>query len=91
MLKFEKHIQTRNPALRSIGNISGSISTYFLIKEIRAEDKDNNLRARVFAKLFLIFEKPQKRWGTYYTPAQVLAVKGDQQWTIPRSHKNTLL
>jgi hypothetical protein len=91
MLKFEKHIQTRNPALRSIGNISGSISVYFLMKEIRSEDKKNNLRAKVFAKLFSIFERPQKRWGTYYTPAQALAVKGDQQWTVPRSHKNTLL
>lgn len=88
MLNFEKHIKTRNPALRSIGNISGSISTYFLMKEIRAEDKDNNLRAKAFAKLFSIFEKPQKRWGTYYI-AKGLTVKGDQEWTIPRSYKNT--
>jgi hypothetical protein len=90
MLNFEKHIQTRNPALRSVGNISGSISTYFLMKEIRAEDKDNNLRARIFAKLFLIFEKPQKKWGTYYIGRKI-AVKGQQEWTVPRSYKNTLL
>lgn len=89
MLNFEKHIQTRNPVLRSIGNISGSISTYFLMKEIHAEDKDNNLRARVFAKLFLIFEKPQKRWGTYYIGRKI-AVKGQQEWTVPRSYNNTL-
>jgi len=91
MLNFEKHNQTNNPVLRLIGNTSGSISTYFLMKEIRAEDKNNSNSAKVFAKLFFIFEKPQKRWGTYYTPAQVLAVKGKQEWTVPRSYKNTLL
>jgi hypothetical protein len=89
MLNFEKHIKTRNPVLRFIGNTSGSISTYFLMKEIRAEDKENISRAKTFAKLFRIFEKPQKLWGTYYT-AQPLAIKGKQEWTIPRSYNNTL-
>lgn len=88
MLNFEKHNQTKNPVLRLIGNISGSISTYFLMKEIRAEDKGNAHLAKTFAKLFMIFEKPQKRWGTYYT-AQPLAIRGKQEWTVPRSYKNT--
>jgi hypothetical protein len=88
MLNFEKHIQTKNPVLRSIGNTSGSISTYFLMREIHAEDKNNNLRAKAFAKLFSIFEKPQKKWGTYYVGKKI-AVKGDQEWTVPRSYKNT--
>ena len=90
MLNFEKHIQTKNPALRLIGNTSGSISTYFLTKEIRAEDKNHVALAKTFAKLFMIFEKPQKRWGTYYT-AQPIAIRGRQEWTVPRSYKNTLL
>lgn len=87
MLNFEKHIKTRNLVLRLIGNVSGSISIYFLMKEIRAEKKNNDRRARTFAKLFFIFEKPQRRWGTYYT-GTFMPVKGDQEWTIPRSYKN---
>lgn len=90
MLNFEKHIKTRNPVLRLIGNVSGSISVYFLIRGIRAEDKDNTIRAKTFAKLFHIFEKPQNRWGTYYT-GKFMPVKGEQEWTVPRSYKNTLL
>lgn len=89
MLNFEKHIQTRNPVLRFIGNTSGSISTYFLTKEIRSEDKNHVVLAKTFAKLFRIFENPQKRWGTYYT-AQPMPIKGRQEWTVPRSHNNTL-
>jgi hypothetical protein len=89
MLNFQKHIKTRNPVFRLIGNISGSISTYFLIKEIRAEDKNHITLAKTFAKLFMIFEKPQKRWGTYYT-TQTLPIRGKQEWTIPRSYNNTI-
>jgi hypothetical protein len=67
MVNFEKHIKTRNPLLRLVGNTSGSISTYFLTREIRSEDKGNFGRAKRYAKLFRIFEKPQNRWATYYT------------------------
>jgi hypothetical protein len=87
MLNFEKHLRTKNLVLRLIGYISGSISNYFLIKVIRAEDKNNIGRAKVFSKLFSIFEKPQNRWDAYYT-AQPLAIKGRQEWTVPRSYKN---
>jgi hypothetical protein len=89
MLNFEKHLRTKNPVLRLIGNTSGSISNYFLIKEIHSEDKDNVGRAKVFSKLFSIFEKPQNKWGTYYT-AQPIAIRGKQEWTVPRSYNNTL-
>lgn len=80
MLNFEKHLRTRNPILRLIGYVSGSISNYFLMKTIRAEDKNNIGRAKVFSKLFSIFEKPQNRWDTYYT-SQPLAVRGHNEWT----------
>lgn len=65
--------------LRLIGNISGSISTYFLLREIRSEDKDRPSRAKLYAKLFCLFEIPQKKWGTYYT-YQNFVVKGDNEW-----------
>ncbi len=90
MINFEKHIKTRNPALRFVGNVSGSISTYFLMREIRSEDKNNNSRARLYARLYRIFEKPQNKWGTYYT-SDIKSVRGRQEWTVPRSYKNTLL
>ncbi len=85
MMNFEKHIQTKNPLLRSIGNISGSISVYFLMKEIRSEDKNNDLSAKIFAKLFVLFEKPQKRWGTYYTSKE-LSVRGDNEWPRAKTY-----
>lgn len=80
MLNFEKHIQTRNPVLRLIGNVSGSISIYFLMREIRSEDKDRPNRSKLYAKLFHLFEIPQEKWGTYYT-SQDFVVKGDNEWT----------
>jgi hypothetical protein len=67
MLNLEKKIRSKNLVLRLIGNISGSISVYYLIRGIRAEDKNNANRSKLYAKLFRIFEKPQNRWGTYYT------------------------
>lgn len=87
MFNFEKHIQTRNPVLRLIGNVSGSISTYFLMREIRSEDKDRTNRAKLYAKLFYFFEIPQKKWGTYYTSSPV-PVKGTNEWLKPRSYKD---
>ena len=86
MLKFEKHIQTRNPLFRLIGNVSGSISVYFLMREIRSEDRDNTTRAKVYARLFLLFEIPQKKWGTYFT-SEIKAVRGDNEWTRASNYK----
>jgi hypothetical protein len=86
MLNFEKHNRTRNPVLRLVGNVSGSVSNYFLMREIRSEDKDNNSRAKLYAKLFRIFEGPQNKWGTYYT-AELKSIKGDNEWTRAQTYK----
>jgi hypothetical protein len=86
MLNFEKHLRTKNPVLRLIGNTSGSISNYFLIKEIHSEDKDNVGRAKLYAKLFRIFEGPQNKWGTYYT-AELKSIKGNNEWTRSQTYK----
>lgn len=85
MLNFEKHIRTRNPILRLVGNISGSISTFFLMREIRSEDRDNVSRAKLYAKLFRIFEGPQNKWGTYYT-SELKSVKGNNEWTRAQTY-----
>lgn len=88
MLNFEKHIQTRNPVLRLIGNVSGSVSTYFLMREIRSEDKDRPNHAKLYAKLFYLFEIPQKKWGTYYT-SQPMPIKGDNEWPRASTYKKS--
>jgi hypothetical protein len=63
---FIRKEKTNNPILRFIGNICGSIFTFFLIKEINAEDKNHKLRAKMFAKICSPFGKAQNKWGTYY-------------------------
>lgn len=66
MKNFIKKEKTNNILLRLIGNISGSIFTFFLIREIRAEDKGHVLRAKMFAKICSPFGKAQNKWATYY-------------------------
>lgn len=66
MRDFIRKEKTNNLVLRFIGNISGSIFTFFLLKEIRAEDKNHIVRARVFAKIYSPFGKAQNKWATYY-------------------------
>lgn len=66
MKKFIRKEKTNNILLRFIGNICGSIFTFFLLKEIRADDKRHALRARMFAKISSLFEKGQDKWATYY-------------------------
>lgn len=66
MKKFIKKQKTNNLVLRFIGNVSGSIFTFFLLKEIRAEDKNHMVGARVFAKICNPFGKAQNKWATYY-------------------------
>jgi hypothetical protein len=66
MKKFIKKQKTNNLALRFIGNVSASIFTFFLIREIRAEDKNQTIRAKTFAKICNFFGKAQDRWATYY-------------------------
>lgn len=66
MKDFIRKEKTNNLVLRFIGNISGSIFTFFLIREIRAEDKDHMLRAKMFAKICSPFGKAQNKWATYY-------------------------
>jgi hypothetical protein len=66
MKEFTRKEKTNNLVLRFIGNISGSIFTFFLIKEIRAEDKNHILRAKMFAKICNPFGKAQNKWATYY-------------------------
>lgn len=85
MINFEKHVRTKNPILRLVGNVSGSISTLFLMREIRSEDRDNASRAKLYAKLFRIFEGPQNKWGTYYT-GELKSVKGDNEWTRAQTY-----
>ena len=66
MKDFIRKEKTNNLVLRFIGNISGSIFTFFLIREIRAEDKGHVLRAKMFAKICSPFGKAQNKWATYY-------------------------
>jgi len=66
MKDFIRKEKTNNLVLRLIGNISGSIFTFFLIREIRAEDKGHVLRAKMFAKMCSPFGKAQNKWATYY-------------------------
>jgi len=66
MKKFIKKQKTNNLVLRFIGNVSGSIFTFFLIREIRAEDKNHIIRAKMFAKISNPFGKAQNKWATYY-------------------------
>jgi hypothetical protein len=66
MKKLIKKQKTNNILLRFIGNICGSIFTFFLLKEIRADDKRHKLRAKMFAKICSLFEKGQDKWATYY-------------------------
>lgn len=66
MKDFIRKEKTNNLVLRLIGNISGSIFTFFLIREIRAEDKGHVLRAKMFAKICSPFGKAQNKWATYY-------------------------
>ena len=66
MTKFIKKQRTNNILLRLIGNISGSIFTFFLLKEIRCEKKNHKLRAKIFAKMGSVFERLQDKWATYY-------------------------
>jgi len=67
MRDFIRKEKTNNILLRLIGNICGSIFTFFLLKEIRADDKRHVLRAKMFAKISSLFEKGQNKWATYYT------------------------
>ena len=67
MIKPIKKEKTNNILLRFIGNVSGSIFTFFLLKEIRSEKKNHKLKAKVFAKIGSLFERPQNKWATYYT------------------------
>lgn len=80
---------TNNKVLRSIGNISGSISTYFLVREINAEDRHYVKRAKVYAKLFRIFEFPQKKWGTHYL-YKPQSVTAEQEWTRAKHYKDSI-
>jgi formate/nitrite transporter FocA (FNT family) len=66
MKKLIKKEKTNNILLRFIGNICGSIFTFFLIKEIKAEDKSHKIRAKIFAKICNPFGKAQNKWATYY-------------------------
>ena len=66
MRNFIKKEKTNNLVLRLIGNVSGSIFTFFLIREIRAENKNRMVIARVFAKICNPFGKAQNKWATYY-------------------------
>ena len=66
MKEFIRKEKTNNILLRLVGNISGSIFTFFLIREIRAEDKGHVLRAKMFAKICSPFGKAQNKWATYY-------------------------
>lgn len=66
MKNFIRKEKTNNLVLRFIGNVSGSIFTFFLIKEIRAENKNHILRATILAKICTPFGKAQNKWATYY-------------------------
>jgi lipid-A-disaccharide synthase-like uncharacterized protein len=66
MRNFIRKEKTNNLVLRLIGNVSGSIFTFFLIREIRAENKNRMVVARVFAKICNPFGKAQNKWATYY-------------------------
>ena len=71
MTKFIKKQRTNNILLRLIGNISGSIFTFFLLKEIRCEKKNHKLRAKIFAKMGSVFERLDDKWATYYTSSSI--------------------
>jgi len=70
MIKLIKKEKTSNRILRFIGNISGSIFTYFLIKSIRSERKNRKLIAKMFDKICNLFHKPFDTWGTFYVDAK---------------------
>ena len=66
MRDFIRKEKTNNLVLRFIGNICGSIFTFFLIREIRAEHKNHLIRAIIFARISAPFGKAQNKWATYY-------------------------
>lgn len=66
ILNLTKHEKTKNILFRALGNVSGSISTFFLIRVIRCENKNHMGRAIFYNKLFKVFEYPQNKWGTFY-------------------------
>jgi formate/nitrite transporter FocA (FNT family) len=63
---FIKKEKTNNLILRFIGNVCGSIFTFFLIREIKAENKNHIIRPKMFAKVCNPFGKAQNKWATYY-------------------------
>lgn len=66
MLNLVKQQRTNNLILRLIGNVSGSIFAFFIIRVVKNENKGRNLRAKMFAKLCPPFSKAQDKWATYY-------------------------
>lgn len=66
MLDLVKQQKTNNLFLRLIGNVSGSIFAFLIIRVIRNEDKGHNLRAKMFAKICPPFSNAQDKWATYY-------------------------
>jgi hypothetical protein len=71
MLNHSKKIQrTKIWPLRWIGNICSEIATTHLVKAINLEEElDDNLSFcyKYHAKMWVMFNKPYKRWGTVYT------------------------
>ncbi len=68
-LKSSKKInRTRILPLRWIGNICSNIATRSLLKAFDLDEQGSyGYRFKFHSKVWVTFNKPYERWGTYYT------------------------
>lgn len=68
-LKSSKKInRTKILPLRWIGNACSSIATSSLLKAFNLDEQGNyGYRFKFHSKVWVTFNKPYERWGTYYT------------------------
>lgn len=62
----EKKEHTNNRVLRIIGNASGAIGHFAILKCVRNENKNRLKRAKLWERVFRVFDKPCSWWGTFY-------------------------
>jgi hypothetical protein len=66
--KITKIQKTKILPLRLIGNACSSIAIRSLLKAFDLDEKGNyGYRFKFHSKVWVTFNKPYERWGTYYT------------------------
>ena len=65
--KITKHQNTKILPLRWFGNACSYIATNSLVKAFGLQDQENfGYRFKFHSKVWVIFNEPYKKWGTYY-------------------------